>query len=402
MAGKQLLIQRLCSWRVCIDALLLALCCMLLAPFSAVACGGLFSADAYTEQSAERLIFAVDPGQVTLYEQINYTGSPKDFAWVLPVPAVPHVDTASIELFRDLDGETAPKFAMSGYETSNCGLNTFGSGAPAPGAARNTSVNLYSSGAVGPYSYNVIGSSNPQALVQWLNDHHYKIPAESKAEMQPYIAAHMLFLAMRLQGSAGVQDMKPLKITYATSQQEISIPLRMATPMGNLPLGILVWVFGSSRYAPQNYRSVEFTDSDFSHIADPYSNFYAGKVDQAVRQAQGHAFITEYAQPTGGENLYAADQILLSLKQRYSYLTRMYTRMSPAQINLDPSFAPQKGLSDVGNFHTLSNPNSSANDCIAQYVVIGIGGALLLTTVVIVLIVFFFIWSRRRLRRGLR
>jgi hypothetical protein len=384
MSGKKLLTP-LPPWlRACIYALLLGLACMLLTPLSAAACGGLFSADSYTEQSAERLIFAVDPGQVTLYEQINYTGSPKDFAWVLPVPAVPKVDTVPINLFSDLDRETAPLFSLSGYETPDCFLIGM-VGAPAP--MSNSSVNLYSSGAVGPYSYDVIGSSNPQALTQWLNGHHYKIPTGSQAEMQPYIAAHMLFLAVRLQGSAGVQDMQPVKITYASSQQEISIPLRMATPMSNSPLGVLVWVFGSSRYAPQNYRSVEFTNSDFGNISDPRSNFYSEKVDQAVNQAHGHAFITEYAQPT--TNLYARDQLLQTLKQHYSYLTRMFTRMRPSQINLDPTFAAQKGLPDVSSFHIISNPNSSANSCIGQYVLIG--GVLLIATVVIVFV-------RRRIR----
>ncbi|MFL5664309.1 MAG: hypothetical protein ACJ8BW_23635, partial [Ktedonobacteraceae bacterium] len=62
--------------QISVYALLLALTCMFINPLSAAACGGLFTADSYTEQSAERLIFAVDPGQITLYEQIHYTGSP--------------------------------------------------------------------------------------------------------------------------------------------------------------------------------------------------------------------------------------------------------------------------------------------------------------------------------------
>ena len=54
-------------------ATLVALCCMILVPLPALACGGLFSAQTPVDQANERMIFAVDPGQVTLYEQINYT-----------------------------------------------------------------------------------------------------------------------------------------------------------------------------------------------------------------------------------------------------------------------------------------------------------------------------------------
>src|SRR5262249_13404428 len=145
-------------------------------PLTAAACGGLFHADAYTEQSAERLIFAVDPGKVTLYEQIRYTGSPKEFAWVLPVPAVPTVETAPISLFQELDRTTAPAFYQSSGPSCNNGATA---GAPAQGA-----VNVYSSGAIGPYSYDVISSNDPQALTTWLTAHQYKVPDDSKAEMQ--------------------------------------------------------------------------------------------------------------------------------------------------------------------------------------------------------------------------
>ena len=84
------------------------------------------------------------------------------------------------------------------HEASGCGYGAT-SGASAIGA-----VNVYSSGAVGPYSYNVIGSNDQEALINWLNGHKYKIPAESRAEMQSYIAVPMLFLAMRLRGDASL------------------------------------------------------------------------------------------------------------------------------------------------------------------------------------------------------
>jgi hypothetical protein len=369
-----------------IYALLFALLCMLLTPLSAAACGGMFSADAYTEQSAERLIFAVGPGQVTLYEQIHYTGSPKDFAWVLPVPAVPTVGTAQINLFQNLDQQTAPRFYTP--STPSCGFNGgTGAGAPAP---RSESVNVYGSGTVGPYNYDVIGSGNPQALVRWLTDHHYKIPAESKAEMQPYIAAHMFFLAMRLQGSASIQDITPVKISYANTGSSITIPLRMATPMGQEPLGVQVWIFAKSRYVPQNYQTLQL---DYNRLA---TTSYPVLVNQAVSKAGGHGFVAEYAQPTS--NLSADDPELATLKQSYSYLTRLYTNLSPAQINLDPSFVAQTGLPNVDPVHEIAASDNSQPACPPMpLAVVGVllGGGLL-----IALGVLLFIVLRRRAQAG--
>lgn len=378
------------SLRLSSCALLLALACMLISPLTAAACGGMFSGDTYTEQSAERLIFAVDPGKVTLYEQIHYTGSPQNFAWVLPVPAVPTVSTTSINLFQELDQQTAPRF----YQPSapSCGgYNT--TSAPAPASS---SVNVYSSGAVGPYSYNVIGSSNPQAITSWLTTHKYKIPAESQAEMQPYIAAHMLFLAMRLQGNANTQDMLPVKISYATSQSTITIPLRMATPMDKENLGVLVWIFAQGRYVPQNYQSLQLNYNQLNNQVYE-SSAYSNLVSQAVNKADGHGFVTEYAQPTS--NLPLSNPELTQIESSHRYLTRMYTSIAPAQINLDPSFVAASGLPNVSSIHEVANPASSQPlSCPPSVATIGgfIGGGVL----VIVLAVILFVIIRRKKARA--
>ena len=385
--------KRELSRPLCISvwALLLALACLFINPLQAAACGGLFSADAYTEQSAERLIFTVDPGQITLYEQIHYTGSPKDFAWVLPVPAVPKVDTASLSLFQVLDQETAPRIYQA--DAPSCpGSQT--TSAPAP--SNTGAVNVYSSGAIGPYSYNVIGSSDPQALTRWLTGHKYKIPAESLAEMQPYIAAHMFFLAMRLQDKASTQDMLPVKITYPTSQSVITIPLRMATPMGKANLDVLVWIFAHSRYVPQNYQSLQLNYNQLnSGIYSPSA--YHNLVSQAVSKVGGHGFVTEDAEPTSDLFMNNTEQTLL--KSSYRYLTRLYTSIAPTQINLDPSFVAQTGLPDVNRDHEVANAASSQpSSCPLSPLAIGaievgiVGGGVL----IIVLAVHLFSVIRRR------
>lgn len=372
--------------RIGLYALLLALGCMLLSPLTAAACGGMFPADAYTEQSAERLIFAIDPGKVTLYEQIRYTGTPKEFAWVLPVPAVPTVETTSISLFQELDRQTAPRFYQQSAPSCDYG-NTAGAPAPAPGA-----VNVYSSGAVGPYSYDVINSSDSTALTNWLTAHHYKIPEESRSEMQPYIAAHMFFLAMRLRGDASTQDMLPVKITYATDQPAISIPLRMATPMGKENLAVQVWIFGQSRYVPQNYQSLQL---DYGQLSTNLYNTsaYSDLVSQAVKKVKGHGFVTEFAQPTS--ILSTNDPVLTTLTRSYSYVTRMYTSIAPEQIDLDPGFVAASGLPNVSAFHAIPNPASS-EPLVCPLSVAVIAGGVCGGVVVIALGIILFVVLRRR------
>ncbi len=252
---------------------------------------------------------------------------------------------------------------------------------------------------MGPYSYDVIGSSNPQALTQWLAGHKYQIPAESRTEMQSYIAAHMLFLAIRLRGSASTQDMLPVKITYATSQSALSIPLRMATPMGKENLQVLLWIFAHSRYVPQNYQALQV---DYNQIKDTSNaSEYRNLVSKAVSKANGHGFITEYAQPT--DSLYNLNVPELStLKTSYSYLTRMYTSIAPSQINLDPSFVAASGLPDVSEYHEVANPATSQQPSCppSGAVIIGafLGGGAVIVALGVVL--FAVVRKRRNARAG--
>ena len=329
---------------------IIAMCSILLMPLAALACGGFFTPETPLDQNIERIIFAAAPGSMTVYEQINYSGSASDFAWVLPVPSVPKLDTAPISTFRNLDLQTAPQFI--GPEPPQCGLpplgpRPVGSGAPPPGG-----VNVYGSGTVGPFAYDVIGSSDPAALTKWLLGHHYHIPDQVQPAIQSYTQAHMLFLAMRLQPQTGVQDIQPVKVTFATTQPQVMIPLRMAASSAMPHMGILVWIFGSGRFVPQNYQPLQIRKTQIA--LDPYAGAnYEQLVEKAASQANGHGFITEYAQPSSMLDT-QGDPTLAGLQKGYSYVTRLYTRISPEQMTLDPVFAAQSGLPNVSNVYDLS------------------------------------------------
>jgi hypothetical protein len=256
---------------------------------------------------------------------------------------------------------------------------------------------VYGNGNVGPYSYDVIGSSNPTALLKWLQSHQYRVNASMLPLISPYTSAHMLFLAMRLQPQAGVQDIQPIKVTFATTQPQITIPMRMAAVASSQHLDLLVWIFGSSRFVPQNYQSFQISPQQLS--IDPYAGAnYTQLIDNAVSQANGHAFLTEYAQPTS--NLHASTPLLQQLLQSYSYVTRLRTRMSPNQLTLDPTFVPQSGLPNVEDTYDLSN-RPVPTTCSGFNLFLGsLGqGAYLLAFVVLVLLigaVIGVIWLVRR------
>ena len=171
--------------------------------------------------------------------------------------------------------------------------------------------------------------------------------------MEPLIGVYtdegMPFLAMKLQPGRGTSDITPIRLEYESSQP--MIPLRLTAVAAQPKMGVLVWVFGGGRTAPLNY--VDMTISDGEVLFNPFgANNYRQVVGQAADQAGKRAFVTEYAGPTTG--LRAAEPTAQQLVQKYPYLTRFYTRISPEDMTLDPVFdyAPDKG--DVSNVHDLS------------------------------------------------
>ena len=71
----------------------------LLLPGHAEACGGCFAPiDPPTVVSGHRMVMSISPTQSVLWDQIQYTGNPADFVWVLPVPS----SDAKVELSEDL------------------------------------------------------------------------------------------------------------------------------------------------------------------------------------------------------------------------------------------------------------------------------------------------------------
>src|SRR5262245_63056911 len=65
--------------------------------------GGMFPEDASAQVASHRVILSLSESATTLWDQIQYTGDPKSFAWVLPVKGTATVGVSSDALFQVLD-----------------------------------------------------------------------------------------------------------------------------------------------------------------------------------------------------------------------------------------------------------------------------------------------------------
>lgn len=316
-----------------------------------LACGGLFCQNSPVDQNAERIIF-VDNGDGTISAivQIQYTGFDEDFSWILPIPEpIPaeaiEVPETAVTAFTELETSTNPIFIPPILpDCANVVFSESAQSAPGDGG-----VNVYASGEVGPYGFDVIGSEDQNALVSWLKEHNYRVTPEMEPLINVYIQEKFYFLAMRLLPEQGVQDIQPVQITYHTAKP--MIPLRLTAVAANPDMAVLVWFFADSQMVPANYAHIVVPDNKLTFYTFGGNN-YRQLMGDTANQTNGQAFVTEYAAPTS--NIAFNDPLLKELSQKHRYLTRLNTVLSPEEMTLDPVFDVDASLADVSNVHDLS------------------------------------------------
>ena len=318
---------------------------------SALACGGFFCVNTPVDQNAERIIFTQNrDGTVSAYVQIEYTGSAPDFSWILPLPEA--IDAEAIEVpedamaaFRELEAATDPVFIPP--PLPECVTNVI----PEAMMVAFDAVEVFASGEVGPYGFDVVGSEDPDALVIWLRENNYRVTEAMEPLIDLYVEEGFVFLAMKLRPGQGVQDVEPVKVTYPSSSP--MIPLRLTAVAANPNMAVITWIYADRQAVPVNYAKMEIPNEELIFFGRGGSNNYRQLMSQKADEYGGQAFITEYAAPT--RELVVAHPLLQDLSSRYAYVTRLNTVISPEEMTVDPIFDYDGQLKDVSNIRDLSD-----------------------------------------------
>ncbi len=290
------------------------------------ACGGLFcSASTPVNQAAERIIFAHDDaaGRVTAVIEILYDGPADAFAWILPVPGTPDVGVSTNALLNRLQQATNPNYQLQrnwpnstcdGATASRGGSGGSASFAPPAVADGEESVRVLASGTAGPYDYEVIDvaddvAGDPAAeAITWLEANGYDPGATGPDLLRPYLESGLNLLAIKLTKQASVGSIRPIKISYESALP--MIPIRPTAVAANENMGVLVWVLGSSRAVPFNYKALELNEAllDWFNTQQSYNDVVIAAANETT---DGQGFVTEFARatndPTTGSNI--VDQI---------------------------------------------------------------------------------------------
>ena len=318
---------------------------------SASACGGFFCTNVPVDQDAERIIFTQNRnGTISAYVQIEYTGAAPDFSWILPLPeAIPadavEVPEDAMDAFRELEAATDPVFTPP--PVPECALVQI----PMPAAPAAASVEVFASGEVGPYGFDVVGSDDPDALVGWLRDNGYRVTADMEPIINRYVEEQFVFLAMKLRPDQGVQDIEPVKVTYPSERP--MIPLRLTAVAANPNMAVMVWIYADRQATPVNYARMNIANDELVFFGRGSRHNYRQLMSDRADEYGGQAFITEYAAPS--RELRIVHPLLRELRDRHPYVTRLNTVISPEEMTVDPVFDYDAQLKDVSNIRDLSD-----------------------------------------------
>ena len=279
---------------------------VVLSPRPAEACGGFFcSQSAPVNQAAERIIFADDgDGNITAVVQILYSGPSERFAWLLPVPTVPEIGVSSNRAFEALQMATNPVYRLRTTVEGDCERSGFADASvemdasAGDGGGGPSSVNVAASGSVGPYDYVVIevavGDDDPaEAALRFLQNNGYDLMESGPDLIRPYLESEMLLVAFRLTKGARTGEIRPVTLRYEAEMPMIPIMLTAVAAVEDM--GVLVWILGEHRAVPANYYDLILNEARINWL-NPNSN-YNEVVIEAVDEAGGHGFVTEFSGP---------------------------------------------------------------------------------------------------------
>jgi hypothetical protein len=340
---------------------------------SALACGGLFSPPSQpVDQTAERILFEVqDDGSVMVTVEILYSGDASSFSWIIPIEGRPDfVEVADPNILKLLDQATQPTVLPPTQGNSCYGGDGFGFGClPGPpyyaeaasievgvdGFEAPSTVNVHGLAPVGPYDdIVVVDSSDPEALIGWLNDNGYPVSDAMRPVIENYGIEGKKFLAVRLAPTAGTSDIVPVRFLCRNAFP--TLPARITSVAAAPEMSFLIFVAADQRYGSLNYGDIEVRGDEIN----PYNFNYYQQISRRVDESGGRAFITERAQPSSTIRGLVAPVAVLNnappsadgttpgmdvtkealgeVLARHAYITRMYTRINPEEMTEDPMF----------------------------------------------------------------
>ncbi|MDC0747354.1 DUF2330 domain-containing protein [Polyangium mundeleinium] len=271
----------------------------------AAACGGCFVPPSQsTVVSAHRMALSISPKQTVLWDQIQYNGDPKSFAWVLPVKPGAVIETSTDAWFDTLDAATTTQIFQASVDCGNSGGSGFGCSDALAGRAFSAaedgsnggggpSVTVVHRGTVGPYQTVTLSTDTPGALNGWLDSAGYTIDPSTQPVIDAYAAEKFDFIAIKLLPDKDVAAMTPVRVVQPGASA--TLPLRMVAIGTGANVAITLFMITEGRWEAKNFNNVvapvDLLSWDFKTQASNYGELRT----KVLEQNGGASWLTAFA-----------------------------------------------------------------------------------------------------------
>lgn len=311
--------------------------------------GGFFPVHQGAANTADQRAIVVDHGDSqTIVLQTAYDGDASDFAWVIPVPslivAANGVGTTDPSIFGSLDWLTGPTAVTWRSSSAACGCGGSEGGAASDMRA---GVTVWETLRIDSYDVAVLSTDDSGDLAAWLDDNGYGFPDGHADTLQYYVDRESFFVAFKIApangdgGSGGGAvppiDLRPITLTFASDQ--LTFPIRISRVSTNRRVEVLLYVISRTRSMGANYATAEVAVPR-TWRGEDFSGAYNAWFEDTLSGQGESALVVEYADYLPD---YLADepplqQIIGDTAGPY-FLTRLRTRLTPAQMAEDIIFA---------------------------------------------------------------
>jgi hypothetical protein len=273
------------------------------------------------DQTGEDILFIADGETVEVHIRIQYEGEAENFAWVIPVLSVPTDFRVGSEAFFDnIKAATVPTYGitnqfdscdMGGSSSATAGgpfgstSGTTGDAGTSGGTDTGGGPTIYAQETVGAFEITVLGDGTIEEVMTWLGDNGYQQDPAAEPILGEYLDEGHYFAAIKLVGDAGVEELHPIALKFDHS--EPCVPLRLTRIAATDDMDVRAYFLGDNRVVPKTYRHVLVNPLkiDWPNQAANYKEVITRAVD--ADEANGRAFVTEYAGPSEVVNRFGLD-----------------------------------------------------------------------------------------------
>jgi hypothetical protein len=359
-----------------------------LSPLAADAFCGFYvaKADAKLFNKASQVVMARDGDRTVITMANDFSGDPKEFAIVVPVPTAleeGQIHIGDKALIEHLDAYTSPRL-VEYFDPNPCELimkeekRSLDAAAPAAlgNEMRNKAlgVTVEAQYTIGEYDIVILSAEQSNGLQAWLTENGYKIPSGADSVLDGYIKQQMHFFVAKVnlkqKEKLGYSYLRPIQVAYESSK--FMLPIRLGTLNADGPQDLVVYALTrNGRVETTNYRTVKVpTGMDVPvYVKNEFGDFYKAMFNEQVKHENMSAVFLEYAWDMNWCDPCAADPLSDEELQNLGVFWKVQDLAEEGLFSKDPKKTitlPQAQNVFVTRLHVRYNAEKFPEDLVLQ------------------------------------